>query len=68
MKYIAYVNGSNASGIDYEKRTNPFSKIKVDSANVEKQITTIRWTNNNYFIAGAISDEETKRGNKIYSI
>jgi len=63
--YIAFVTESNFSGVNYEKRSAPFAKIKIEKG---KEITAARWTNNKFFIAAAISSEDKKRVPKMYCI
>ena len=65
MPYIAFVCEANFSGINYEKRSAPFAKIKVEK---DKEITTVRWTKSKYFLAAAISTEDKKRVPKMYCI
>ena len=63
--YIAFVTESNFSGMNYERRTGPFAKVKVEK---DKDITTIRWTKSKYFLAAPVSTEEKKRTPKLYCI
>ena len=63
--YIAFVNESNFSGFNYEKRSSPFAKVKVEK---EKDITAIRWTKSKYFLAAPLSTEDKKRAPKLYCI
>lgn len=66
--YLSYVSEANFTGLNYESRSNPFAKIKVQKNEKGKEITVSRWTKDKYFVVGSISTEEKKRFPKIYCI
>jgi hypothetical protein len=51
--------------MNYELRTGPFAKVKVEK---EKDITAIRWTRHKYFLAAPLSTETKTRVPKLYCI
>lgn len=63
--YIAYVTESLISGINIERLTNPFAKIKVEK---DKQITCSKWTKNKHFIIGALPTDGNINKPKAYCI
>ena len=51
--------------MNYEMRTGPFAKVKVEK---EKDISAIRWTRHKYFLAAPLSTETKTRAPKLYCI
>jgi hypothetical protein len=63
--YLAYVTESLISGINLERLTNSFAKIRVEK---DKQITSSKWTKNKHFIIGALSTDGNIKKPKLYCI
>lgn len=55
--FLAFVIEGNFTGLDYERRSGGFAKIKVERGEKGKEISVSRWTREKYFVVGAISTE-----------
>lgn len=66
--YLSFVTEGNFTGLNYEKRSNPFVKIKVQKGEKGKEISVCKWTKDKYFVVGSISTDEKKRFPKIFCI
>lgn len=63
--YIAFVTESLVSGINIERLTNSFAKIRVEK---DKGINCSKWTKNKHFIIGALSTDGNINKPKAYCI